>query len=102
MSKPLVNIFGKPITAKMVRNPMLDYPKQAACWCGSNKKAKVCCIPKMSKVIPEFDAEFGIGFVKFAKEQLAKGWRPTKGDPHAAGQAPGQADGTAKWRETVN
>jgi hypothetical protein len=33
-------------------NPMLKYPRNENCWCGSYKKAKHCCLPKQAPVMP--------------------------------------------------
>lgn len=33
-------------------NPMLKFPRNEDCWCGSFKKAKHCCIPKQAPVCP--------------------------------------------------
>lgn len=35
----------KRVRGKFVWNPLLKYPENIACWCGSKKKAKVCCLP---------------------------------------------------------
>jgi hypothetical protein len=31
-------------------NPILRYPRNALCWCGSGKKSKKCCLPNASMI----------------------------------------------------
>jgi hypothetical protein len=32
-------------------NPLLSYPRNNKCWCGSLQKAKHCCMPRASKCV---------------------------------------------------
>ena len=32
-------------------NPLLKWPRNHVCWCGSGLKAKFCCLPRSSKCI---------------------------------------------------
>jgi hypothetical protein len=36
----------------LVFNPLLKYPRNIPCFCGSALKAKRCCIPKLKRAIP--------------------------------------------------
>lgn len=52
-------IFGKNLALKWfakdhVRNPLLKYPVNEWCWCGSRVKAKNCCLPGVNKYIPKY------------------------------------------------
>lgn len=38
-------------------NPLLKYPRNEPCYCGSNKKFKKCCLENTSLVIPDQDFE---------------------------------------------
>lgn len=39
-------------------NPLKRFPRNLPCFCGSNKKAKSCCMPKLSlHVYPEDEAK---------------------------------------------
>lgn len=40
-----------------VENPLLKYPRNLPCWCGSSHKAKSCCLPKQAPVV---DFEQGV------------------------------------------
>lgn len=40
-----------------VSNPLLTYPRNFLCFCGSKKKAKACCIPKVKRVVPKDQAD---------------------------------------------
>lgn len=40
------------IKADYLENPMLKYPRNNNCWCGSHLKAKKCCLPKQAKALP--------------------------------------------------
>lgn len=33
-------------------NPMVSYPRNMNCWCGSKLKAKVCCLPGQARIVP--------------------------------------------------
>ena len=47
--------LGKRVNAGMVqlaKNPLLGYPRNTPCWCGSGAKAKKCCLPKQPSVVP--------------------------------------------------
>jgi hypothetical protein len=69
----LLDAQGRPLVRlKMVKNPMLEYPRNWKCWCGANKQAKKCCLPKMTPVIPERDAEIGLSYMAYVKENYGK------------------------------
>jgi hypothetical protein len=38
--------FYPHLAPKVALNPLLKYPPNLFCYCGSKKKAKLCCIPK--------------------------------------------------------
>lgn len=38
-------------------NPLLKYPRNAKCFCGSGKKSKVCCLPRASLSVYSSDAK---------------------------------------------
>lgn len=38
-------------------NPLLKYPRNKGCFCGSGKKAKACCIPELISAISRAAAE---------------------------------------------
>lgn len=42
----------KLIAADYLENPLLKFPRNLPCFCGSSLKAKRCCLPKQAKVIP--------------------------------------------------
>lgn len=42
----------KLIAADYLENPLLKYPRNLDCFCGSKLKAKKCCIPKQARIIP--------------------------------------------------
>ena len=67
----LVDLRGKPLNQAMVRNPMLDYPKNLRCWCGrGNKKFKNCCLPKMQKMVPVRDCKVADKYMEYVRETL--------------------------------
>jgi uncharacterized protein YchJ len=35
-----------------VYNPLLKYPRNSPCYCGSHVKAKICCLPKTKRAVP--------------------------------------------------
>ncbi len=76
----LVDFRGQRVSSVKVRNPMLDYPKMLPCWCGSGKRAKACCLPKMAKEIPVHDAKVGDQYMAYVKEQreTKKDWQPER------------------------
>ena len=37
---------------KVWPNPLLRYPRNLPCWCGSGRKAKVCCLFKQPRSVP--------------------------------------------------
>lgn len=39
-----------------VYNPLLKYPRNERCYCGSGVKAKMCCLPKVKRVVPKDSA----------------------------------------------
>lgn len=39
-------------------NPLTGFPRNKPCMCGSLKKFKLCCAPKIPEAIPSTDAEF--------------------------------------------
>lgn len=43
----------KKIAADYLDNPMLKYPRNQSCWCKSGLKAKRCCLPKQSRILPQ-------------------------------------------------
>ena len=45
-------IVPKALVKQFAPNPMLKFPRNADCWCGSYKKAKHCCLPKQAPVTP--------------------------------------------------
>ena len=48
-------------------NPMLKYPRNLNCFCGSYKKAKHCCLPKQAPVMPAEFAEKLRSFMRQAE-----------------------------------
>jgi len=71
----LVDANGRPLVrVKMVRNPMLDYPRNWKCWCGKEpaRAAKKCCLPHMAAAVPEKDAEIGRGYMEYVRAQFGK------------------------------
>jgi hypothetical protein len=38
------------LSRDFVKNPLLKYPRNLECWCGSNKRSKNCCLPKQARV----------------------------------------------------
>ena len=51
-----------------VWNPLRNYPRNMACFCGSAKKAKACCLPKLSPTIAESRAKAAEHLVHLAKQ----------------------------------
>lgn len=39
----------------MAWNPLANWPRNKPCFCNSKKKAKKCCLPKVTRVIPSKD-----------------------------------------------
>lgn len=37
----------------IVWNPLARYPRNKGCFCGSGVKSKRCCLPKISRAVPE-------------------------------------------------
>lgn len=71
----LVDANGRPLVrVKMVRNPMLDYPRNWKCWCGKEpaRAAKKCCLPHMAAAIPEADAKIGQDYMAYVKSHYGK------------------------------
>ena len=59
----------KPIIADYVENPMLKYPRNVECWCDSGRKAKYCCLPKQSGILPQEIAKQVRVLLLFKKKQ---------------------------------
>lgn len=38
-------------------NPLRNYPRNRVCYCGSKKKFKKCCLPKLEWTVPEKKAK---------------------------------------------
>lgn len=53
------------------RNPMLEYPRNLRCFCGTGVKYKHCCFSKQSKYIPAAMASDLAGYITHVK--LAEG-----------------------------
>lgn len=65
-----------------VMNPLLKYPRNFACWCGSEKKSKYCCLPGVPEIIKgEFADEMKIFMNQKIALELSK--RLTKGAKNA-------------------
>lgn len=45
-------------------NPVLKYPKNEACYCGSGVKFKKCCLPNESMAVNPTYADAAVGLVK--------------------------------------
>jgi hypothetical protein len=52
---------------KMAMNPLLGYPRNEPCWCGSGRKAKVCCLPRQPRVIPANAAVLAAQYMTYIK-----------------------------------
>ena len=53
LAKFMMRVFGYVPSAlrnEFARNPLLKYPRNEHCWCGSHRKAKWCCLPNQAKV----------------------------------------------------
>lgn len=37
-------------------NPLIGYPRNKGCWCGSGDKAKRCCMPHIARALPRNEA----------------------------------------------
>jgi len=62
----------KRLKDQVMLNPMLKYPRNLDCYCGSNEKFKACCLPKQAKQIP---IELGLKlkeYLKYIKAMHAK------------------------------
>lgn len=46
-----LGITPSSLRSRWARNPLLKYPRNTVCWCGSKVKAKACCLPKVSKIV---------------------------------------------------
>lgn len=52
-------------------NPLLRYPRNAKCFCGSGKKSKACCLPRVSQLVYASDAKI----IRAAWPELLAGTR---------------------------
>lgn len=43
---------GQLLVMKLVRNPLLKYPRNSRCPCLSGKKFKRCCLPRLMPLVP--------------------------------------------------
>lgn len=69
----LVDSIGRPIfRADYVRNPMLDFPGHLPCFCGQDKPARKCCLPKLALKIPPEDESVGRDFIAWVHSQREK------------------------------
>lgn len=48
----VLNILLPSARKRYMLNPLLKYPKNLPCFCGSGNKAKSCCLSKISKTVP--------------------------------------------------
>ena len=39
------------VNGRYALNPLVKYPRNLGCWCGSGAKAKRCCLPTLSRVV---------------------------------------------------
>jgi hypothetical protein len=39
------------VNGRYALNPLVKYPRNEPCWCGSREKAKRCCLPTLSRVV---------------------------------------------------
>lgn len=46
----------KPSAPRMTSNPLLEWPRNFRCICGSGKKFKRCCLPELSPIVTFDDA----------------------------------------------
>jgi uncharacterized protein YecA (UPF0149 family) len=60
----------RPIIADYVENPMLKYPRNVECWCDSGRKAKHCCLPKQSRILPQEIAKQARVLFMFKQKQF--------------------------------
>lgn len=58
---------GYSLRGGFMHNPLKGYPRNFRCWCGSNEKAKVCCLPDVSPVCSPKEAFANKYTVKFAE-----------------------------------
>lgn len=58
---------------KYALNPMTSYPRNLACWCGSMKKSKKCCLPKQGKYCLAKDAATLAGYMKHVNYAMKEG-----------------------------
>lgn len=57
-------IIPAQLRSEFAPNPLLKYPPNEVCWCGSGTKAKKCCLKKQAAVCKVKHAEFLKGFMR--------------------------------------
>lgn len=57
-------IVPKALANQFAPNPLLQYPRNENCWCGSYKKSKHCCLPRQAPVMPIEQVKFLEGFMR--------------------------------------
>jgi hypothetical protein len=60
-------IIPQQLRSEFAPNPLLKYPPNESCWCGSGVKAKKCCLKKQAAVCKVKHAEFLKGFMQHVK-----------------------------------
>lgn len=54
-------------------NPLLKYPRNETCYCGSSKKFKKCCLPNELKAIPASAAPLASSLVAVVRNKKTNG-----------------------------
>lgn len=79
LAKWLMKTFGYVpwfLRTEFAKNPLLKYPRNIKCWCGSHKKAKFCCLPQQAKVCRVENVKFLTQYMKAVEIHNAKDQEP--------------------------
>lgn len=72
-----LKIVTRPVVRSKVRsgqyasNPLMVYPRNVPCWCGSLKKAKRCCLPSVARICTIEQARAVAPYVNMARARRA-------------------------------
>lgn len=64
------------IISSFTRNPLLKYPRNINCFCGSGKKFKVCCFKTIPHFISKREAKKNKQYLGYVNQCLEQGLYP--------------------------
>lgn len=65
----LMTKFGYYPMSTYAENPLLKYPRNTLCFCGSDQKAKACCLPKQPRIILIEQAQWLAPYMEQVKQR---------------------------------